>query len=110
MESELQGFEFADPYVDDTIVGSTGATMDEAIRNHDLDIRRVLERFEKDKLVVDVNKTHLFATRVEFCGHVLRQGTRSPAPKKLLSTQKWELPVTVTALRAFLGLTNYYSS
>jgi hypothetical protein len=110
MESELQDFEFADPYVDDTIIGSTGATMEEAIKNHDLDIRRVMDRFKKDKLVVDINKTHLFTTKVEFCGHVLTQGTRSPAPKKLLSIQKWELPITVTALRAFLGLTNYYSS
>ncbi len=30
--------------------------------------------------------------------------------RKLLSIQKWELPGTVTALRNFLGLTNYFSS
>jgi hypothetical protein len=46
---------------------------------------------------------------VEFCGHVLREGRRSPAPRKLLSIQKWELPRTITQLRCFLGLTNYYS-
>jgi hypothetical protein len=27
-----------------------------------------------------------------------------------MTIQKWEVPKTVTALRAFLGLTNYYSS
>ena len=46
---------------------------------------------------------------VEFCGHILRKGRRSPAPGKLLPIQKWEIPRTVTALRAFLGLTNYFS-
>ena len=46
---------------------------------------------------------------VEFCGHVLKQGRRCPAPGKLLSIRGWELPKTVTQLRGFLGLTNYYS-
>ena len=41
--------------------------------------------------------------------HILRVGRRSPAPGKPLAIQKWELPQTVTALRGFLGLTNYYS-
>jgi len=40
---------------------------------------------------------------------VLREGRRSPAPGKLLAIQKWEAPRTVTQLRGFLGLTNYYS-
>jgi len=110
MDTELKDFEFADPYIDDTIVGSTGATREEAIANHEKDLRQVLERFKKDKLVVDIHKTHFFTTKVEFCGYIPTQGTRSPAPKKLLSIQKWELPKTVTALRAFLGLTNYYSN
>ena len=47
---------------------------------------------------------------VEFCGHVLSEGRRRPAPGKLLSIQKWDLPQTVTQLRGFLGLTNYYST
>ena len=46
---------------------------------------------------------------VEFCGHVLSAGRRKPAPGKLLALQKWELPQTVTELRGFLGLANYYS-
>jgi hypothetical protein len=46
---------------------------------------------------------------LEFCGHILREGRRSPAPGKLLSIQKWELPQTITELRGFLGITNYYS-
>jgi putative thioredoxin len=39
----------------------------------------------------------------------LAHGRREPAPGKLLSIQKWELPKTVTQLRGFLGLANYYS-
>jgi hypothetical protein len=59
---------------------------------------------------VDPENANMFMGEVEFCGHNLREGRRSPAPGKLLSIQKWDLPGTVTALRVFLGLTNYYSS
>jgi hypothetical protein len=37
-------------------------------------------------------------------------GKRRPAPGKLMALEKWEEPRTVTALRGFLGFTNYYSS
>ena len=59
--------------------------------------------------MVDPKKANLFMREAEFCGHILREGRRSPASGKLLSIQKWELPMTITALRGFLGLTNYYS-
>jgi len=37
------------------------------------------------------------------------QGARMPSPGKLLLLQWWELPQTVTDLRSFLGITNYFS-
>ena len=46
---------------------------------------------------------------MEFLGHILRDGVRMPAPGKLLPIQKWVLPQTVTDLRKFLGITNYFS-
>lgn len=45
--------------------------------------------------------------QVEFCGHVLQEGKRSPALEKLLPLKKWELPQTVTQLRGFFGLANF---
>ena len=110
MEWVLQGLECADVYIDDVIVGSTGETLEECLVHHDRDIRQVLDRLQEHALIVDKRKAHLFTAEVEFCGHVLREGRREPAPGKLLSIQKWELPRTVTQLRGFLGLTNYYSS
>ena len=57
-----------------------------------------------------VGKWKLFVKEVEFCGHILGGGARRPAPGKQRAIEKWELPKTVTALRAFLGFTNYYSA
>lgn len=109
MEWVLREHENADPYVDDIIVGSTGSTEGEVLANHERDLRAVLRTLEENGLVVDPKKAHLFMHTVEFCGHILQEGRRSPAPGKLLSIQKWELPRTITQLRGFLGLTNYYS-
>ena len=50
-----------------------------------------------------------FVPEVEFCGHILGGDCRCPAPGKLRAIEKWEVPSTVTGLRAFLGFTNYYS-
>ena len=99
----------ADPYVDDIIIGSVGDTEEELLNNHEADIGAVLETLRKNGLVADWEKARLYMREVEFCGHILREGRRGPAPGKLLSIQGWELPKTVTALRGFLGLTNYYS-
>ena len=37
-------------------------------------------------------------------------GRRRPSPGKLLAIVKWEESKTITALRGFLGFTDYYSS
>jgi hypothetical protein len=60
-------------------------------------------------LKVEPNKAQLFMEDIEFCGHIMRDGRRWPSPGKLLAVQKWQLPLTVSQLRGFLGVTNYYS-
>ena len=109
MEWVLHGIECVDVYIDDVIVGTSGESVSEALDRHERDVRRVLDRLAEYELIVDPKKAHFFCEEVEFCGNLLRDGKRRPAPGKLLTIQKWELPKTVTQLRGFLGLTNYYS-
>ena len=100
----------AHPYVDDIIVGTRVEEGEDPIEKHELDLRRVLNLLKKEKLVCDAKKCRLFVKEVEFCGHILGGGIRRPAPGKLMAIEKWEIPKTITALRAFLGFSNYYSS
>ena len=109
MEHVLKEHDFADPYVDDIIIGSTGETEEELLTNHERDLRAVLDTLAKNELYVEPKKAHLFMREIEFCGHILKEGKRSPSPGKLLSIEKWETPKTITQLRGFLGLANYYS-
>ena len=103
----------ARPYFDDIIIGtkrSPGMSDAELIEKHVQDVCRVFDRLELDKWVADKTKARLLMRRVEFCGHLLGGGKRVPAPGKLSAVQRWTPPPTVTALRAFLGLCNYYAA
>ena len=101
----------ADPYVDDIIVGTAWKGSWEAtVEAHDQDLRRVLDKLAQHEMVVDEKECKFFVKEVEFCGHILGNGQRRPAPGKLMALEKWEEPRTVTALRGFLGFTNYYST
>ena len=109
MEWVLRDLPNVDPYLDDILIGSMGDNLEELIENHYRDVVRVMETLQSQTLVCNPVKSLFFQREVEFCGHILRDGVRSPAPGKLLPIQKWVLPRTVTELRQFLGLTNYFS-
>jgi hypothetical protein len=113
VEWVLQGVaDVADLYFDDVIIGTErlpGWTDENLVAQHEVDVRRVLAKWAEHLLVADFKKSIFFSTAVEFCGHVLEDGQRRPSPGKLLSVQKFDIPKTITALRGFLGLTNYYS-
>ena len=98
-----------DPYIDNIIIGSTGDTWEEMLTNHERDVRRTLDKLAEQELLVSWKKAQLFVQKMEYCGHVMENGTRTPSPGKLLAIQKWELPRTVTQLRWLLGCCNYYS-
>lgn len=102
--------DIADPFIDDIVIGSKVEPGFDLIDQHYQDIRRVMDILAKEKLVADWDKCKFFCDEVEFCGSVFGNGVRRPSPGKLMAVQKWELPQTITELRAFLGLTNQYSS
>ena len=79
------------------------------LANHDRDVRAVLDRLRKKESVASVSKTDFFVRSVDFCGHVLENGTRRPAPGKMLALERWKKPDNVRELRGFLELANYYS-
>ncbi len=109
IDDRLQGVkDVADPYVDDILIGTRVEPGENLMEAHERDIRRVLKVLEAEKLVAEASKSKFFVKSVEFCGHILENGTRRPAPGNLMVIEKWDVPRTVTELRAFLGFTNYY--
>ena len=100
-----------DNCIDDGIVGTNdGETIEDELWIHYHHLRRICEILKEHKLVLDPKKCDFFTRRVEFCGHILENCTKRPAPGKLLAVERWPPPKNVTEMRAFLGFANYYST
>ena len=111
MDDRLSGVsDVATPFIDDIIIGTWVPQGEDLLARHREDVHRVLKVLEADQFVADPAKCKFFVREVEFCGHILGRGTRKPSPGKLRVIEKWEVPKTISELRAFLGFTNYYSS
>ena len=54
---------------------------------------------------------HLFQRETKFCGNILSKGSRRAAPDNLKVIEAWvpEKIRTVTQLKGFIGLTQYYA-
>ena len=83
--------------------------MEDLIRQHFQDIRKVLLQLVRFYLIAYLKKAQFFVKEVELCGHLLSGGKRHPVKGKLGAVQKWERPNTITGLRDLLVFENYYS-
>jgi len=90
---------------------STESSTVSLIHQHYLDVCATLAAFRQYKLTVKRTKVHLFRNMIKFCGHVLFNGQRKAAPSKLEAISKWTVDMvkTVSHLKGFLGLCQYYS-
>ena len=99
-------------YIDDVLIG-TGYILNTTIISHHYDaVIEVLEAFRKAEITAKGSKVHLFMTMIKFCGHILTEGKRRAAPSKLQAIAEWKPATvkTITHLRGFLGLAQYYST
>ena len=104
----LKDLPFALVYIDDVLVGTPGTDP----KLHYKQVLQVLNKFKEHGLSVKSSKMHLFQTCVKFCGHMLFNGQRKAIKSKLEAVAKWtpDMVKTVTHLKGFLGLCQYYAT
>ncbi len=89
-------------YLDDVII--VGTSQEDYLAN----LRRVLERFREFNLTLKASKCQFNLEKVEFVGHVISENTLSISDERKSFFSQLPLPASMTQLRSFLGLSNYY--
>ena len=89
-------------YLDDIIVFAK--TQEEAITR----LGTVFQKLREAGLKLKPSKCELFKTSLLYLGHIVSEDGIRTDPKKIEDILQWPVPLTVTDVRSFLGLTNYY--
>ena len=71
-------------------------------------VRAVLRRLKERKLYGKLSKCEFMQREVEFLGHRIGADGLRVAPDKVAGVRDWQPPTSVTEVRSFLGLANFY--
>ncbi|GBG92089.1 hypothetical protein CBR_g54344 [Chara braunii] len=89
-------------YLDDILVFS------KTLQEHQGHLRQVLEKLREANFKINAKKCEWAKTQVLYLGHVLDGDGIKPEDRKIAVIRDWPTPPTLTELRSFLGLANYY--
>ncbi|GBG80061.1 hypothetical protein CBR_g30427 [Chara braunii] len=89
-------------YLDDILVFS------KTLEEHQGHLRQVLEKLREANFKINAKKCEWAKTRVLYLGHVLDGDDIKPEYSEIAAIRDWPTPRTLTELRSFLGLANYY--
>ncbi len=94
--------DFVVVYLDDILIFSKSK------EDHIKHIRLVLDVLRKHNLYANHKKCDFFKRELEFLGHIISGDGIKVDPRKTASVNTWPKPTTLTELRGFLGLANYF--
>ncbi|GBG85841.1 hypothetical protein CBR_g40651 [Chara braunii] len=89
-------------YLDDILVFS------KTLEEHQGHLWQVLEKLREANFKINAKKCDWAKTQVLYLGHVLDEDGVKPEDSKIAAIRDWPTPRTLTELRSFLGLANYY--
>ena len=102
LDQNLQGLKGIYKVADDILITDRGTTKDEAVKSHDANLLKLLERCQERSLK---NREKL---RLK-CTDVLTPEGIKPCSRKVEAVLKMERPSDVAAVRRLVGLVNYLS-
>ena len=89
-------------YLDDMLVFSKTPA------EHAGHLRKIFEILREHRLYAKMSKCASARTELEFLGHVVSAEGVKVDPRKVAAVEQWAVPTSVTQLRSFLGLSNYF--
>jgi transposase InsO family protein len=103
MEQILSGIQGVMVFIDDILVATKGS-----VHDHTAVLKEVFTRLAKYNVRLNGDKCHFFQDKLKYMGHMLSANGISPVEGKLDAIKKAERPQSVTQLRSFLGMVNFY--
>ena len=110
MDQNLEGLEGIYKVADDILITGHGKSKEEAVKNHDANLLKLLDRCRERNLKLNREKLQLKCTETPFIGHVLTSEGIKPDPGKIEAVLKMERPSDVAAVRRLVGLVINYLS
>ena len=93
---------FCTAYLDDVLIYSSRE------EDHASYVLQVLRRLHKRGLQIDVDKCEFNTTRVKYLGMIVTTNGIEMDTEKVEAIQKWEAPLSVKDVQAFLRCANFY--
>ena len=92
-------------FFDDCVCG----TEEESLAIHMAAVVEILQRLSDHGLEANIKKCQFGYKELVFVGHVIGNGILKADPSKVKAMKEFPRPTTVTEVKSFLGLINYYS-
>lgn len=94
--------DFVTIYVDDILIIS------ENTEDHHKHIKKVLKRFDKYNVTVNLEKCQFFKKEVTFLGHIISEHGIQMDPMKIKTIQNFKTPSKKKEIQSYLGFINFY--
>ncbi|GBM74464.1 Transposon Ty3-G Gag-Pol polyprotein [Araneus ventricosus] len=98
----LYGFDFCFAYIDDILVFSKDKT------EHTQHLEQIFKRFVDFGITINESKCEFGKPQVDFLRHTINSEGILPMSTKVKAIQEFPKPETVSQLRSFLGMINFY--
>lgn len=93
--------------VDDILIFGRGESYEHALKDHDENLVRLLERLRENNVKVNPEKMKLRMSEVTYIGHKLTANGLKADSKKTEAIEKMENPTNLSQLKTLLGMINY---
>ncbi|TNN10580.1 Transposon Tf2-9 polyprotein, partial [Schistosoma japonicum] len=102
MDNLLRDMPFTQGYIDDLLIASPD------LKSHEQHVRAVLGRLNQNGMNIHQSKCVFGVETLEFLGHTISPEGITPIKQEADTNKQYPIPSSVTQLRSFLGLLNFY--
>ena len=107
MHQLIEGLRGVEVVADDFVVVGSGDTQESAIKDHDLNLERFLQRCATKGVKLNHNKVSLRRKEVPFIGHVATDKGLCVDPAKVRAIAEMPQPADVAGVQRLLGMAQY---